>query len=182
MHHLAKVYHRLVSLVEPPPPDPSWPRYSSRPFPGYRFVPGLSPHPRRDPRGHAYGTPELPPPRVAPERWRENEVYRHGIDLYNYAYWWECHEALEGLWHLTGHTGTEAQFLQGLIQAAAAHLKRHVGSLIGSRRLGSEAVQRLLSVPGPVFMGVTLAPFIRGIRDLHVLENGGAIPLIRLEL
>jgi hypothetical protein len=170
-----------MSLVEPTPPDLKWPRYSTLPFPSYRFVPGLSPHPRRDPRGHAYGTPEVPPPRFAPERWRDNEVYRHGIDLYNFAYWWECHEALEGLWHLTGHSGTEAQFLQGIIQAAAAHLKRHVGSSVGSRRLGSEAVGRLESVPGPVFMGLTLAPFIRGVRDLHVDDRTDAIPLIRLE-
>jgi hypothetical protein len=170
-----------MSLVEPTPPDPAWPRYSALAFPAYRFVPGLGPHPRRDPRGHAYGTVELPPPRFPPERWRDNEVYRHGVDLYNYAYWWECHEALEGLWHLTGHTGTEAQFLQGLIQAAAANLKRHVGSLVGSRRLGGEAVGRLLSVPGPAYMGLTLAPFIGGVRDLHVDERSVAIPLIRLE-
>ena len=169
-----------MSLVEPTAPDPSWPRYSALPFPPYRFVPGQSPHPRRDPRGHAYGTAEVPPPRFPPERWRDNEVYRHGIDLYNFAYWWECHEALEGLWHLTGHTGTEAQFLQGLIQAAAANLKRHVGSRIGSRRLGGEAVERLESVAASSYMGVELAPFIRGVRDLHVEDRSGSIPLIRL--
>jgi hypothetical protein len=169
-----------MSLVEPPAPDPAWPRFSAAPFPAYRFVPGANPHPRRDPRGHAYGTPERPPPRVPPERWKENAVYLHGIDLYNFAYWWECHEALESLWHLTGHTGTEAEFLQGLIQTAAANLRRHLGSDDGARRLGSEAVRRLESVPGPRYMGVELAPFIRGVRDLHVDGTSSAIPLIRL--
>lgn len=171
-----------MSLVEPAAPDLSWPRFSGLPFPAYRFVPGLTPHPRRDPRGHAYGKPEPPPPRYGPERWAENEVYRHGIDLYNFAYWWECHEALEGLWHLTGHAGTEAQFLQGLIQTAAANLRRHLGSLSGARRLGSEAVERLESVPGPRYMGVDLAPFIRGVRALHLGDGGASIPLIRLEV
>lgn len=169
-----------MSLVEPAPPDPAWPRYSGIPFPRYRFVAGLNPHPRRDPQGHSYGAPEVPPPYVPPERWRENGVYLQGIDLYNFAYWWECHEALEGLWHLTGHTGTEAQFLQGIIQAAAANLKRHTGSVTGARRLGKEAVQRLASVGGPRYMGLELGVFIRGVSEYHVDESTTAVPLIRL--
>ena len=132
-----------MPLVEPTAPDPRRARYSRRPFPPYRFVAGLNPHPRRDPKGHAYGLPEVPPPSVPPDRWRENEDYLYGIDLYNFAYWWECHEALEGLWHLTGHRGTKAQFLQGIIQVAAANLKRHVGTLEGARRLGRD-----LGLPG----------------------------------
>ena len=170
-----------MALVEPAAPDPAWPRYSGIAFPPYRFVPGLNPHPRRDPRGHAYGSPETPPPRVPPERWRENEVYLHGIDLYNHAYWWECHEALEGLWHLTGHAGTEAEFLQGLIQAAAANLRRHLGTPEGARRLGREAIGRLRSVSGPRYMGVELAPFIAGVEARHVAESSEAIPLISLQ-
>ncbi len=35
---------------EPLPPDPSWPRYSTGAFPAYRYIPGRSPHPRRDAR------------------------------------------------------------------------------------------------------------------------------------
>jgi len=170
-----------MALVEPAAPDPAWPRYSKLPFPRYRFVAGLNPHPRRDPRGHAFGTPETPPPYVSPDLWRENAVYLHGVDLYNFAYWWECHEALEGLWHLTGHQGVEAQFLQGIIQAAAANLKRHMDQLVGARRLGREAVQRLASVGRRDFMGLELGPFIRGLNDLHVDEDSKAIPLIGLQ-
>ncbi|HEX7898752.1 MAG TPA: DUF309 domain-containing protein [Planctomycetota bacterium] len=170
-----------MALVEPAPPDPSWPRYSGQAFPPYRFVPGLNPHPRRHPKGHAYGTPETPPPYVPPERWRENPHYLYGVDLYNHAYWWECHEALEALWHLTGHKGEEAAFLQGVIQAAAAHLKRHMGSPDGARRLGREAAARLATVPGPRYMGLDLPPFIRGIEARHVAETSDAIPLISLQ-
>ena len=171
-----------MSIVEPAPPDPAWPRYSTQPFPAYRFVAGLNPHPRRDPRGHAYGMVEVPPPSVAPDQWRQNAVYLQGIDLYNYAYWWECHEALEGLWHLTGHQGTEAQYLQGIIQVAAANLRRHVGSAEGARRLGREAIQRLASVGCREYMGLELGPFIRAVNDYHVDEDTSAIPMIRLVL
>ncbi|HZE95751.1 MAG TPA: DUF309 domain-containing protein [Planctomycetota bacterium] len=171
-----------MSIVEPTAPDPTWPRYSPLPFPRYRFVAGLNPHPRRDPRGHAYGTVEVPPPRIDPERWRENGVYLHGIDLYNYAYWWECHEALEGLWHQTGHQGTEAQFLQGIIQVAAANLRRHVGSTDGPRRLAGEALQRLESVGSAEYMGVTLPPFVHAVREFHLDGRGGPVPLLRLNV
>jgi hypothetical protein len=170
-----------MELVEPAPPDPAWPRYGTRAFPPYRFIPGLNPHPRRDPGGYAHGHPETPPPRHPPGRWRENEEYLHGIDLYNFAYWWACHESLEGLWHLTGHEGVEAQFLQGIIQVAAANLKRHVGQLEGARRLGREGIARLASVKLPTFMGIALGPFIREVNDYHVDEDVTRVPLIRLQ-
>lgn len=170
-----------MPIVEPSPPDPSWPRYSPLAFPRYRFVGGVNPHPRRSPEGHAFGTVEVPPPRVEPEHWRENAVYLYGIDLYNYAYWWECHEALEGLWHLTGHTGTEAQFLQGIIQVAAANLRRHVGSPAGAQRLGREAVDRLASVSPSPYMGLDLPPFIAAVKAYHIAEASKSIPLIQLD-
>lgn len=169
-----------METVEPAAPDPAWPRYTFKPFPPYRFIAGLNPHPRRNPKGHAYGRPEVPPPYVPPDRWRENAHYLYGIDLYNYAYWWECHEELEGLWHLTGHKGPEGQYLQGIIQVAAANLKRHVGALDGSRRLAKEAIQRLASVGQRVFMGLELGPFIRQVNDYHVDEDSSRVALIRL--
>lgn len=158
------------------------PRYSDRPFPPYRFVPGETPHPRRDPKGHSYGIPETPPSRLTPERWRENEEYRFGVDLYNAGYWWECHEALEALWHLTGHEGREAQFLQGVIQAAAANLRRHLGSDGGARRLAGEAVARLESLGEGRFMGADPAAFAKSVRAYHLEGEVGPPPILRLEL
>ena len=175
------VYHPPVSLVEPAPPAPSWPRYGSRLFPPYRFVAGLNPHPRKSPEGHAYGHPEVPPPRIEPDRWRANEEYLHGVDLYNFAYWWECHETLEGLWHVVGHATVEGQFLQGIIQVAAANLKRHVGTASGARGLAGEAIRRLASVGKRTFMGLEIGPFIHGVNDFHVDEDSSNIPMIRLQ-
>jgi len=110
-----------------------------------------------------------------------NEEYLYGIDLYNQAYWWECHESLEGLWHLTGHEGPEAQFLQGVIQVAAANLKRHMGVLDGARRLGGEAIRRLASVGKRHFMGLEVGPFIHAVQGYHVDEDTVQVPLIRLQ-
>ena len=46
-----------------PPVTVGWPRYSRRLLPTYRFLPGLTPHPRHNPLGHSFGQPEsLPRP------------------------------------------------------------------------------------------------------------------------
>src|SRR5262245_31128005 len=125
----------MAARTEPTPAVPGLPRYApARAFPSYRFVPGLNPHPVSDPRGHSFrgGEPEPKPPRLDPARWRESEEYLHGCDLYNHAYYWEAHEAWEGLWHLTDKSGPAGLFLQGLIQLGASHLKRHMGEPAGS--------------------------------------------------
>lgn len=165
---------------EPEAPSPPPPRYTARPFPSYRYVPGRTPHPRRDPRGHAYGTPELPPPRFPPDRWKENAGYLFGVDLYNHRYWWECHEGLEGLWHLTGHTGPEALYLQGVIQVAAANLQRFAGKPEGAARLASEAIEKLARVGSADYMGLKLGPFIREVNDHHLDRDQAEPPIILL--
>ena len=84
---------------QPKPFEPDWQRYCpQKPFPPYRHIPGVTPHPIRDPRGHSYGIEEVhdvdPLP---PELWQQNEDYLYGVDLYNFAYWWEAHEAWGGV-------------------------------------------------------------------------------------
>lgn len=102
-------------------------RYTTRPLPAYRFIPGETAHPTADPRGHSYRPPGAtappPPPYPAPEHWIECETYLFGCDLYNHAYWWEAHEAWESLWLQTVPGAAERELLQGLIQAANCHLK-----------------------------------------------------------
>jgi len=170
----------MGDFPQPEAPNSTWPRYSKTEFPPYRFVPGRSPHPRRDPNGHSFGVPEPKPPPPDPAKWKENDLYLHGIDLYNYAYWWECHEALEALWHAAGHATPTGQFLQGVIQVSAANLKRYMGLEETAKKMALEGLGRHSGLP-VFYMGVNLQRFAREAKDNH--EGRFARPaLIRLEM
>ncbi|SUS07969.1 conserved hypothetical protein [uncultured Defluviicoccus sp.] len=116
------------------------------PFPPYAYVPGETPHPKRDRGGHSYGAEfEIPePPNL--EDWRACRDYLYGIDLFNYGYYWEAHEAWEGLWVACGRRGLTATYLQALISLAAAGLKARSGSARGMRANAGKAARRLESV------------------------------------
>jgi len=149
-------------LSEPLPPEPLAPRYSTQPFPAYRYVPRLNPHPCADPRGHSYQPPGVShprPPLLPPERWSECEAWRFGVDLFNHAYWWETHEIWEAIWQQSDKGGPQGRFLQGLIQVAAALLKRHVGEAEGTARLLERSRAHLDFVAprvAAVYMGLAL--------------------------
>jgi hypothetical protein len=142
-----------VVVTEPEPPNPNWPRYSSHPFPPYRFVPGRTPHPRRSPLGHSYGQPEPKPTSFSADQWQTSEDYLYGIDLYNFAYWWECHEIFEGLWHAVGHDTEQGNFFQALIQLAASNLKRFIGNEQAAQKLARSGLARLQNLPQS-YMGI----------------------------
>ncbi len=113
-------------------------RYTDFPFPPYRFVPGRHPHPTASPRGHSYRGPDDPEPVVTfypPEAWFNSPDYLYGCDLYNHGYWWEAHEAWEGLWKTTPEGSAQRHFLQGIIQVGAAHLQLFQASEQGVGRL-----------------------------------------------
>jgi hypothetical protein len=151
-------------------------RYTTRPFPPYRYIPGRAPHPIRDPQGYAHG--ELPPalPSFDAGRWADCDGYLYGIDLFNHGYWWEAHEALESCWVAAGRTTGTGRFLQGLIQIAVACLKHEQGFAGVARRLAREGLEKLS--PGPVIhLGVDVA---RLGRDVRVHLDGGPAPQIRL--
>jgi predicted metal-dependent hydrolase len=77
----------------------------------------------------------------------------YGIDLYNYAYWWECHEIFEGLWHAAGHNTEQGNFFQALIQFAAANLKRFLGNEQAAQKLARSGLARLQNLP-QMYMGI----------------------------
>jgi predicted metal-dependent hydrolase len=77
----------------------------------------------------------------------------YGIDLYNYAYWWECHEIFEGLWHAAGHNTEQGNFFQALIQFAAANLKRFLGNEQAAQKLVRSGLARLQNLP-QLYMGI----------------------------
>jgi hypothetical protein len=143
-------------------------RYApSRAFPPYAYLPGRDAHPTGDPRGHSYGREETPAPHFAPARWRENVEYLFGVDLYNHGYLWEAHESWETLWHGAKHDAQQAEFLQGLIQCAAAALKVRMQQPRGVEKLAALGLARLERVAreaGPSFMGVDVHDFVRSFR------------------
>lgn len=134
---------------EPSPPDPAFPRYTQAPFPAYRYVPGRTPHPRRDPGGHSYGRPEPRATPLDPAAWSASTTYLYGADLYNFAYWWEAHEYFEVLWQMTDKEGPLGQTLQGLIQIAAGNLKQFMGAESAAQKLWARGLARLAKAPSP---------------------------------
>ncbi len=59
-----------------------------------------------------------------PEEWRACRNYLYGIDLFNHGFYWEAHEAWEGLWVACGRRGPTATYLQALNLAAAGFKAR----------------------------------------------------------
>ena len=141
-------------------------------------MPGRSPHPRRDPKGHSYGQPEPKLLAFPPEEWERAEDYLYGIDLYNFAYWWECHEIFEGLWHAVGHDTKQGNFFQALIQFAAANLKLFTGNHQAAEKLLTSGMSRLQKLPN-LYIGIDVARLIEDVRQ-HIVDSDFRAPLIRL--
>jgi len=104
-------------------PDFHYPRYTAIVFPAYRYFPGINPHPTENPLGHSFGKKEEVAEKIDPRRWQDNQRWLYAVDLYNFAYWWESHEVLEGFWRAVPKTSVESGFFQGLIKVSAAFLK-----------------------------------------------------------
>ncbi|MCP5464153.1 MAG: DUF309 domain-containing protein [Deltaproteobacteria bacterium] len=133
-------------------------RYSKINLPPYRFIPGINAHPVRDPDGHMHGHEETHESILPAKQWQESSAFLYGVDLYNRAFWWESHEQWEGLWLQTDKTGTQAQFLQGLIQISASFIKWYLGQKEGMSRLYEIGFSRLKTVEAQhsVYMGLNL--------------------------
>lgn len=97
------------------------------------------------------------------EDWKSSESYRFGIDLFNAGYWWECHEELEGLWHAVGHETPIGQFLQGIIQIAAALLQESLGSRETAAALAGKGLEKLDQCDRE-FLGVDVPRFSADVR------------------
>jgi len=156
----------------------SLPRYTTRPFPAYRFVPGKTPHPTRSPDGHSFGH-EASPIEISEETWRASEHYLYAIDLLNHAYYWEAHEALEAIWLGSGRDTPIGVFTQGLIQAAAALLKHGMGESAPARRLVAAAADKLRTGPRSM-LGVDTRIFVAALQAT-VDDCSAEAPSIELE-
>ena len=156
-------------MTQPPqPPDANYQRYSAKALPPYTYIPGFNPHPQRDPKGHSYNQQSSSPLEyMPPEEWQKNQNYLYGVDLYNYAFWWESHEAWEEVWHTTDKDKHYGQFLQGLIQISAAFIKWHLHQSEGMTRLYEIGIGRLEFVQKDhgLFMGLDLNKHIEKLRQ-----------------
>jgi hypothetical protein len=161
-----------------PPLDPpdiaDIPWYGAgRSLPASRFIPGRSPHPdlNRQTGRIARSSPAVHAP-WTPEQWPTLQAYLRGIDLFNRWYFWEAHEAWEPLWRAQPPRSDPAQFIQGLISAAAALLKLRMGQSRSARTLSTAACDRLASFRG-VWMGLTVEQFRADVdRYLAPVETG----------
>ena len=189
----------MHTIPQPIPFDSNWNRYCPEMlFPSYRHIPGITPHPLRDPLGHSYHlNDEVVDTQLSPEMWRQNNTYLYGVDLFNFAYWWEAHEAWEGLWHPA--EDTYRLFLQGLIQISASLIKYHMRMLRPLRTLSTAGRDKLRQVViecgknENIYMGIDLigfldildtffSPFFSDIVTEHTYQQVQVNPLINLQI
>jgi DUF309 family protein family protein len=139
--------------------EPVWPEaprhVPDAPLPAYRFVGGLHPHPRTDPRGSLHGTPH-PVPGLPASRWREDRSWLLGIDLYHLGYLWEAHEHWEAVF-FASQDEVHRTLVQALIQLAAALIQEHKGRAAGVALLVGELERKLRRVVAAVPPGERLA-------------------------
>jgi predicted metal-dependent hydrolase len=154
-----------MAATEPASSDSTPPRYSSRPFPSARFVPGQTPRPQRTSHEPRSDQPERQPSTLlSPDQWQRSEAYRYGIDLYNYGYWWESHEVFEELWNGAGHRTEQGNFFQALIQLAAANLKYLSGNFQAAENLLRRGLLRLQN-RSEFYMGIDVAQLAKELRQ-----------------
>jgi len=151
-----------------PQPQSEIPRFApDQRLPPYSYVPGRFPHPVSDPQGHSFGGDPLPAELLKPNRWQTCRAYLYGVDLFNLGYYWEAHEAWEGLWHACGRTGPSGWFLKGLIKLAAAGVKAREENTRGMQRHARRAAElfqqtaHALTAEDLRFMGLRLTELTR---------------------
>src|SRR6202023_3895720 len=73
-----------------------------------------------------------------------------GLDLFNHGYYWEAHEAWEGLWQVVDRGGPSRMLFKGLILLSATGVKIREGKHAAAVRHAGRAaavLRRLMKVP-----------------------------------
>jgi len=140
------------------------------PLPPYSYVTSDFPHPTRDPAGHSFGHAVPQVHWTDPANWHACAEYLRGLDLFNFGYYWEAHEAWEAVWHAAGRRGMAADFLKGLIKLAAAGVKVRENRPEGTARLAKRAVELFRHVAEQTagetrFMGLSLEQLLQFARQ-----------------
>lgn len=150
-------------------------RYTQKEFPPYAFVPGRNPHPKISPEGYLYNKLE---DKYKPiENYLDSEHYLYAIDLFNYGYYWETHEVLEGLWNSHNREGDIADFLKAIIRLSAAGVKVKQGQEKGIKEHSLAAQNIFKNIKNKnnneVFLGINLNKLIEMIDNILVKINIG---------
>ena len=146
-------------------------RYSSKPLPSYRHIPGMTPHPVSDVNGHSYNKPKEKIIQISENNWRNNEIFLYAIDLFNFKYFWEAHETLEDLWKIEKPDSLMKLFLQGIIQISAAYLQWIRSIYGGVNKLNTNGNEKLMKVQDSktIMCGIDLSRLI--IENQEFLKN-----------
>lgn len=114
-----------------------------RGFPDYAYLPGRLSHPVRDPAGHSYGVQGVQP--VFADL--HSEEFTWGCELFNHGYYWEAHEAWEGIWQVAERGSPLRSFLKALILLSAAGVKSREGKRPAAMRHAGRAAGLLRQLP-----------------------------------
>ncbi len=138
-------------------------RYSPWPLPLHRLIPGQSSAPVEYRSGSSRHEAQAQEQWLGPDLWVNQKQYLYGIDLYNQGFWWEAHEAWEGLWRQIAGDPMSRGFLQGLIKISAAYLKCMTGHWRGAAILSLRGIELLKTnlIPKKKYMGVDLQTQIK---------------------
>jgi predicted metal-dependent hydrolase len=77
-----------------------------------------------------------------------------GLDLFNHGYYWEAHEAWEGLWQVADRDGPLRMLFKGLILLSAAGVKIRERKNAAAARHATRAaavLRQLMNVPDRAF-------------------------------
>lgn len=88
------------------------------------------------------------------------EPYLRGVELFNRAEFFDCHDAWEELWLEVGPP--RANFLKGLIQAAVALHHLQAGNTKGALKLYA-GQKKYLTPYKPWMMGIFVEPFLEAM-------------------
>jgi uncharacterized protein len=155
-------------------------RYTDFPFPARRYLPGEDIHPSKRPEGSHLPEGLFTAHAFSAQTWQDSDRFLYAIDLFNYEYWWEAHEVLEGLWHEVGSNTSTGLFIQGLIQIAAALIKKTQAAHRGAQRLSEKGRSKVLVQPG-IFLGIDVSLFTQDT-DLFITNGKSAPPVIKLKI
>ncbi|MFK5926808.1 MAG: DUF309 domain-containing protein [Desulfuromusa sp.] len=166
--------------MEPQFIQPNNLRYTERPLPEYRHLPFTNAHPFLDKEGHSYGEKLSPADSFSAENWQNCSEYLYSIDLFNHGFWWEAHERLKYMSIGAGRESETGQFVQGLIQIAAALLKHFMQEDSGAATLAELGSGNLRGV-ADVYLGIDVPILMTQVQDCLKTE-GSKYPQIHLAI